>query len=60
MIACLPKAWHSNRECLKTGFKDVARAAKPDLIKELPQFWPEGTLLARAAKRRRPYFGVDS
>lgn len=53
-IAYFPQAWRSNSEFLPTSFQDVP-LGEPDLMKELLQSWPEGSLLARAANHLRRY-----
>jgi len=51
-IAYFPQAWHANSGVLQTSFRDVPHG-EPDLIKELLQSSPDGTLFARATKQLR-------
>ena len=54
-IAYFPEAWRSKDDILESSFRDVPHG-EPDLIKELLQSSPDGTLFARAAKQLRGYF----
>jgi hypothetical protein len=56
-IAYFPEAWNADNGALQTSFRDVPHG-EPDLIKELLQSSPGGTLFSRAAKQLRSYFGI--
>jgi ATP-grasp domain-containing protein len=57
MIAYFPEAWQSNGGVPQASFRDLPHS-EPDLINELLYFSPDNTLLARAARQLRGYFGV--
>ncbi|HLX44650.1 MAG TPA: ATP-grasp domain-containing protein [Bryobacteraceae bacterium] len=56
-IAYFPEAWQRDRGALETSFRDVPYG-EPDLIKELLETSPRGTLFARATKAFRAYLSM--
>jgi hypothetical protein len=56
-IAYFPEAWQPDRGALETSFRDVPYG-EPDLVKELLETSPQGTLFARATKAFRAYLSV--